>query len=144
MTTVDQNYSYDELEGFEPCNIKSKVGPSSEIWMSVSGPLVRVSSAARNVLFSRKYLAFYLNEGKKLLLVCSSSSDGPNVIRIPQTGKNALHSSDLRKLLERICRYDLQTVAIRIPGTIARSRKNAVIFDLNNVTTWKPGRKGDA
>lgn len=71
-------------------------------------------------------------------MILSSPDSGTDALRLPATKKRAITCAGLRALLEKECRFDLNTVRIQVPGTVCRTKRNAIIFDLNNITTRKP------
>lgn len=143
MMTTDDNYRYDEMEGFEPVDLKQRSRASSrDIWMTMFGSGLSFSLETRKTLFARKYIRVLYNSEKKKLMVMSSPSDGKDSIFLVRSAAiNGLHNASLRALLERELRYDLSVVRVRIPGEPCRSKQNAFIFDLNRAITTKPPQK---
>ncbi len=137
MKTVDKSYSYDELEGFEAVDLAKRRLPSTDIWMSASDSKVRFSSAARSVLFSRPFIRILYNKGTRQLLMISSPDEDRSTIRSSKSAYNGITANGLRTLLERELKYDLSVVTVRIKGAAARTRANAIIFDLASTETRK-------
>lgn len=140
MKTTDDNYHYDEMDGFMPVDLKHKSRASSrDIWMSVFGTGLSFSQETRKTLFVRKYIRFLYNSEQRKLLVMSSPNDSRDSIFLVKSAPiNGLHNASLRELLERELKYDLSVVRVRIPGEQSRSKPNAFIFDLNKAITSKP------
>lgn len=142
MKIVDSNYSYDEFEGFTPLDLSMRVSARGRIELSAFDGHVGISREGRDVLFVRKYLRFAYNAEKKQLLIASVPDEGKDTIRVPKMARYNISCAEICRLLEQECRYDLSMVRLRIPGTVSRTKKNAVIFDLAQATTAKPTRKG--
>ena len=138
MKTIDANYSYNELEGFSPI-VVTKMSSRFDIWLSVSKNWTRISAEARKVLLQRDFISFFFNPERKQLLLISCPEPSKSTIRITKSSSHGLHCAALRDLLEKELRIDLTNHTIRIPGTIARSKKNAVIFELSQFESRKVG-----
>lgn len=46
MKTVDENYSYDELEGFQALDLKRTRGDAKELWVLFGNKHISLSQAA--------------------------------------------------------------------------------------------------
>ena len=64
----------------------------------------------------------------------TSSADGENAVR---TKLKNYACTKLRRFIEKKCKYDLSVVTLHFSGTPVRSRKGAIIFDLNAPTIRK-------
>ena len=137
MKRVDENYSYDELEGFAPLELNQKAR-KDEIWLSAHKNRLGLSSAARKILLAKSHLLIAYNSERKLLLLAACSQQDKGVIPLPATAFHNLHCAALTYLLEQECKYDLSLVQIHVFGEVCRSRKGAIIFDLNTVVSKKP------
>ena len=82
MKTVDAKYSYDELEGFEPVDLKRQA-LQGEIWLSMWDRNLSFSKEARKIIFGKKYILIAFNREAKKLLVTASSNGGPNAVCLP-------------------------------------------------------------
>lgn len=142
MKIVDENYSYDEFEGFTPLDLSMRVSARGRIELSVFEGKIGFNREARDVLFARKFIRFAYNAEKKQLLIASVPDEGKDTIRIPKTARYIISCAEICRFLEKECRFDLNTVRIRIPGTVSRTKKNTVIFDLTQVKSVKPTRRG--
>lgn len=142
MKIVDENYSFDEFEGFTPLDLSMRVSARGRIELSAFDGHVGISREGRDVLFVRKYLRFAYNAEKKQLLIASVPDEGKDTIRVPKMARYNISCAEICRFLEKECRYDLNTVRIRIPGTVSRTKKNTVIFDLTQVKSVKPTRRG--
>ena len=142
MKIVDENYSYDEFEGFTPLDLSMRVCARARIELSVFEGKIGFNREARDVLFGRKFIRFAFNSEKRQLLIASVPDEGKDTIRVPKMARYNISCAEICELLEKECRYDLSVVRIRIPGTVSRTKKNAVIFDLTQVKSVKPTRKG--
>ena len=142
MKIVDENYSFDEFEGFAPMDFSTRICLRGRIELSVFEGKIGFNREARDVLFARKFIRFAYNAEKRQLLAVSVPNEGKDTIRITSTAKAYISCAEICRLLEQECRYDLSMVRMRIPGTQSRTKKNAVIFDLTQATTAKPTRKG--
>ena len=142
MKIVDENYSYDEFEGFTPLDLSMRVCARARIELSVFEGKIGFNREARDVLFGRKFIRFAFNSEKRQLLIASVPDEGKDTIRVPKMARSNISCAEICKLLEKECRYDLSVVRIRIPGTMSRTKKNTVIFDLTQVKSVKPTRKG--
>lgn len=142
MKIVDEKYSYDEFEGFTPLDLSMRVCARGRIELSVFEGKIGFNREARDVLFARKFIRFAYNAEKRQLLAVSVPDEGKDTIRITSTAKAYISCAEICRLLEQECRYDLSMVRLRIPGTMSRTKKNAVIFGLAQATTAKPTRKG--
>ena len=132
---VDGNYKYDVMEGFEPLNMSRRM-TSSDIGFSMGGNHLLFSSAAREILYQRKYVQIFVNRSTKDLMMVSAAEPSKNAIKLPESGKKTgICCSHLRKLIEEICRYDLDMVKMQIPGRAVKSKPNAVIFELTKAET---------
>ena len=139
MKRVDENYSYDELEGFAPVELNRKAH-KDEIWLSARNTRLGLSYAARKILLTKSYLRIAYNSERKQLLLAACSGPDKGVIALPATASHALQCAALAHLLSEECRYDLSIVQIHVFGEVCRSRKGAIIFDLNTVVSKKPER----
>lgn len=63
MKKIDENYSYDELEGFEPINPRVQAS-KSEYWLSMFKNVATFSAVTRETLFVRPYIRFAYNAQK--------------------------------------------------------------------------------
>ena len=135
MTRVDESYSYDELDGFEQVNVRCKQ-MFRGCWLSMRDQTLSLSGDAKRAL-GKEYLRIAINREKRLLLIEGAGPEFADAVFYPERNKAGVSCSGLAKLLERECRYDLSVVRIRIPGNPAKSRKNAVVFDLNKAQTEK-------
>ena len=140
MKKVDSNYSYDELEGFIPLEIRS-LAPQDEILLSMYRGKLNLSKAARTILFVKDYLLIAYNSEQRQLLLAACPEAGKGTIRLPKSAAGAITNKALDELLTRECRYDMAVARIYIRGTVCRSRAGAIIFDLNTVTSKKARRK---
>lgn len=142
MKRVDENYSYDELEGFEGLNFTRRAVCTDEIWMTVSSTgMIWMTKKAKDILFTRKYIRLAYKPEKKLLLLCSEPNDGPDSIKLQKSSRNMIQHKQLSQFIGQECRYDLSIVNVRIPGTVCHSKRNAIIFDLNRATSVKPRKR---
>lgn len=140
MKRVDENYSYDELEGFAPLELNQKAR-KDDIWISAHKNTLGLSSAARKILLVKTHLRIAYNRERKQLLLQAASDTDKGVIPLPPTASHNLHCAALTKLLEKECRYDLSIVRIHVYGEVSHTRKGAVIFNLNTVVSKKTGEK---
>jgi len=53
MRAVDDQYRYDELEGFEKFDVKC-FERKTDIWMSVSGSWINFSSEAKKIIYGQR------------------------------------------------------------------------------------------
>ena len=136
MKTVDANYSYDELEGFETLDLK-RPAPRESVWLSMQGKNLSFSKQVRELLFVKKHIRISYNREQRKLLIASAQGDNPNDILLPKTAASCVSCSALQKLLEEECRYGLTNFRMHVPGEAARSRKNAFIFDLGKAAVRK-------
>ena len=134
---VDQNYRYDELDGFEPVAIQQRASFRG-IWMRVNAHSLLLSSEARKILGEQGFIKAAYNANTLKLLQKAASKEDRYAIRMK---KSAISCRMLQELLERECRHDLTITAIRITGTASKSRKNAVIFDLKSAQIEKNGER---
>ncbi len=129
----------EEMSGFEPIPIQERRSPLG-IWMVVQERTMFFSKSARGIIFGKgEYFRAAYDAGTRRLLLEAASGTEKYAVRASDT---AISCAMLKKLLEKECRYDLSVVRIRIPGIPAKSRKNAVIFDLTKIQTEKIKKQG--
>lgn len=137
MKTIDQSYSYDELEGFKPLVIEQVQRSKADVGLTVSSKVLRPTAEAKKVIFARSHIHFFFNPDSRQLLLVSAPGSAPNAISVVNPKALALHCKFLRDLLSKECRIDLTNHLIYIPGQISKSKKNAVIFDLSRAESRK-------
>ena len=81
---VDGNYKYDVMEGFEPLNMSRRM-TSSDIGFSMGGNHLLFSSAAREILYQRKYVQIFVNRSTKDLMMVSAAEPSKNAIKLPES-----------------------------------------------------------
>lgn len=141
MKTVDEKYSYDEFEGFTPVNLKSRICVRDVPELSAFEGRLMFNVAARKILFERKYIRIAYNAETRQMLITSVTNEGTDTIRITASAGNQICCKPICDLLEKESRFDLHYVRLKIPGTVSRTKKNVVIFDLTAATTVKPLRR---
>ena len=143
MKRVDESYSYNELEGFAAVSLKT-AARQDELWLCtlMDSRGFRLSRAARKILCVKSCIRVFYNPDTKELLLAASNEDADNSVRVTKSATTCLNSGKLCRMIYQLCRFDESTVVVRIPGTAARSRKNAIIFDLSAAKSEKP-KKGN-
>ena len=135
--SIDENYSFDELEGFKPLNIEQVQRSKADVGLTISSKVLRPTAEAKKVIFARDHIHFFFNPETRQLLLVSAAGSAKNAIPVPNPKALAFHCQFLRDLLSKECRIDLTDHLIYIPGSVARSKKNAVIFDLSRAESRK-------
>ena len=123
MKTIDANYSYDELEGFQPLDIENTLRSRADVGLTISSKILRPTAAARTILFARDHIHFFFNRESRQLLLVSAPGAAKNAIPVVNPKGLAFHCQFLRDLLSKECRIDLTNHLIYIPGSVARSKK---------------------
>lgn len=142
---VDENYSYDELDGFQVLDLKKQRGDQAELWALFGRKHISLSKAVRAYICTMDYLQFLWNPETKQLLMAAASGPGTNCIRIPNGSirVTGFACKELADMIERETKRDLGTVRVRLYGTKCKSKRAAVIFDLASMVVVKNQPKGE-
>ena len=149
MKKVDDNYSYDELEGFEPFDPDQKSIRDELIQMSIHGRQMIFSLAALAALGSPEYVTVHLNRERKMVLFRKADHTDMAALRVRARQKknkvrSITESQKLRAELEKMTNKDLLTVNLLVPGSKAKTLRDAVIFDLRQAQVEKKRQVGRA
>lgn len=141
MKIVDENYAYDELDGFKSVELPRRIS-SDDLWISASLNHISLSRAAKAILFETGYLQFAWNDETKQLLVAAAPGASQNAVRLPKSVHDTgFACRQIRELLERETKRDLSVVRVRLYGTKVKSRRAAIIFDLSSMSAAKIRRE---
>lgn len=137
MRTDIDNYTYDELAGFQVLDLGRKES-KDEIWLSAGNDNILFSKISREILFTADFVQFLYNPETKQLLVAAAAAPGKNTIRITEAMRSTgVTSKVLFELLEKETKRDLYTVRIRLYGTKAKTKRSAIIYDLSSMVAMK-------
>ena len=136
---VDENYSYDELDGFQAIDLKKNRGDHAELWALFGRKHINLSKAVRDHICTMDYLQVMWNPETKQLLMAAASGPGTNCIRVPNGSirVSGFACKELADMIERETKRDLGTVRVRLYGTKCKSKRAAVIFDLASMVVVK-------
>ena len=138
MKTVDENYSYNELEGFQAVDLKRTRGDAKELWVLFGNKHISLSQAAREIICTTEYLQFFYNPETRQLLMAAAPAPGKNTTRINKTIRfTGFACIELVRLIEQETRRDLGTVRLRFSGKKVKSKRSAIIFDLASMEVVK-------
>ena len=142
MKIVDENYKYDELEGFEPFDPKTRPMRNELIQLDIHGRQFIFSKLALDAMGNPDYVTIRINAERKLILFRKGDYKDPMSLRLrPRQKTNKVksltESQALVRRIEEVTKKDLKVVNILCDGTKSRSVRDAVIFDLDNVRIIK-------
>lgn len=142
MKKVDENYNYDELEGFVPMKTGQKSLREERIQMGTHRQMIVFTKAAIEALGDPDYVAVSINRERKQILIKKSDYMDDEALRIRSRAKvnrvkNVTENKNLEDEIEQMTNRDLGTVNLIIDGVKARTVRDAVIFDLRTVRTEK-------
>lgn len=141
MKTVDGNYSYDELEGFKP--VISERQYFRDPVITVREGILTLNKIAAEIVCQKKYVRFYYNPDRKMIMVAGTDEWDMSVIQVTPNKKTVGFSCRaLSKVIEKECRHDSFITMIKLLGKPAKTKRNALIFDLATYTTSKIQRQG--
>lgn len=142
MKRVDENYSYDELEGFEPVEMRGTISRPELIQLKLQQRTFILTDTAVKALGRPDYVRCMINRDRKLLLVEASDVQDKNAVKMVKNSsaskkKMKFESSRLARVIEELTNRAASAVNMNFDGSAARSRKNALIFDLANVQVYE-------
>ena len=138
MKTVDENYKYEELEGFKPFDPELQAMRDEIVMLEIHGRQLIFSKTACELMGSPDYVTVRINEERQLILFQKSTYEEPAALRmrtrnVSNKVKNVTENQKLKLAIEQISRRDLQTVNVIAEGYKARSVRDAVIFDFRKI-----------
>lgn len=135
---VDENYHYDELEGFEEVKLDQRCGAQGDLWLSMSASHISMAKAVRDIVMSTGYLRFLYNKQTRQILLVSSPGPDENVVKLHPTAiRNGFACHAIVELISAETRRDLHTVRVRFYGQKVKSKRGAVVFDLSSMIVRK-------
>lgn len=142
MKKVDENYNYDELEGFVPMKTGQKSLREERIQMGTHHRQIVFTKAAIEAMGDPDYVAVSINREWKQILFKKSDYMDDEALRIRSRAKvnkvkNVTENKNLEDEIEKMTNKDLGTVNLIIDGVKARTVRDAVIFDLRTVRPEK-------
>lgn len=142
MKRVDENYSYDELEGFEPVEMRGTTARPELIQLRLQQRTFILTETAIKALGKPEYVRCMINRDRKLLLVEASDPRDNNAVKMVKTSsisksKLRFESSRLAGVIEELTNRAASAVNMNFDGAAARSRQNALIFDLKTVQVYE-------
>ncbi len=141
MKTVDGTYSYDELEGFEPFTSERQY--YRDPILTVREGILNLNKPAADIVCNKKYIKFYYNSDRKMIMVAGTDDFDMGVVPVTPNKKAVGFSCrGLSRVIESICKYDSFITMIKILGKPAKTKRNALIFDLTKFSTSKIQRTG--
>ena len=141
MKTVDGNYSYDELEGFEP--FVSERQYYGDPILTIREGMLNLNKAAADIVCRKKYIRFYYNEERKMIMVTGTDDWDMSALQVTKNKKaTGFSCRGLSRVIESVCKYDTFITMIKILGKPAKTKRDALIFDLTKFSTSKIQRTG--
>ena len=139
---VDDNYKYDELDGFEILDMKRQAIREELIQISVHESTLVLSDTAFTALGEPEYIRFRVNPDRQLLLIERSVPEERQAVyvrpRSPQCKKRRIIGSRiLKQTLEKLTKRDLGTVNMVVTGRPMKQIKDAAVFDLRTASYSK-------
>jgi hypothetical protein len=143
MKTVDGKYSYDEMEGFEPFDVAGGKQLKSVSLLTVKNGCIFLNKCAMNIVAGKKYMHIFLNTERKRLMIQASNDYTSNALQVPNYIKNGVGvgCAKICRKVEEICKYDTNIAAVKFVGEPAKTKRDALIFDLTKFTTAQLAHK---
>lgn len=144
MKTVDENYSFDELEGFEVVRSSSSASKmrSELVQLHIHDSTFILSDAAVDILQDPDYIRCMINPERKLLLVFPTTAQDLNGIQLrkrsPKAERKAqFDSRPVKRAVEKLTKRDSAVVNLIADGKKTSAKPKAVIFDMNALQTYE-------
>ena len=141
MKRVDENYSYEELEGFEVVELRGTTARPELIQLRMQMRIFVLTETAIKALGHPDYLRCAVNRDRKLLLIEAAEAQDKNAVKVTKTSAMAkkklrFETARLARVIEEMTNRSAEAVNLTFEGSAARSRKNALLFDLKNVQVY--------
>lgn len=137
MKTVDGSYRYDELEGFEPLDVAGGKQLKTIPLLTVKTGCLFLNMCAMNIIAGKQFMHVFFNTARKRIMLQASNDYAVNALQVPHYIKNGvgIGCTKICKEVEKVCKYDTSVVAVRLVGEPAKTKRDALIFDMTNFTT---------
>jgi len=137
MKTVNENYSYDELEGFVDIKPNRQVLRDELIQISLHERALKFSRAALTALGDPEYVSFKVNPDRMLLLVYKSDPQDIKALRLRPTQpqlklRTVVECQQIKTAIEKLTKHAIDVVNLYADGVKAKTMKDTAIFDLRN------------